>query len=54
MFSDDLERYYLRNPQGVINMTTAGVQIQINFAGKQFLQMITLRSYLGGTTLGYF
>ncbi|XP_056116172.1 protein mono-ADP-ribosyltransferase PARP11 isoform X3 [Rhinichthys klamathensis goyatoka] len=34
MFSDDLERYYLRNPQGVINMTAAGVQIQINFAAR--------------------
>ncbi|XP_077090134.1 protein mono-ADP-ribosyltransferase PARP11 [Siphateles boraxobius] len=34
MFSDDLERYYLRNPQGVINMTAAGVEIQINFAAR--------------------
>jgi len=50
MFSDDLERYYLRNPQGVINTTAAGVQIEINFAGKQFLQMTTLKSYLGGIT----
>ncbi|XP_073691740.1 protein mono-ADP-ribosyltransferase PARP11-like [Garra rufa] len=32
MSSDDLERYYLRNPQGVISMTTAGGQFQINFA----------------------
>ncbi|KAG1953452.1 protein mono-ADP-ribosyltransferase PARP11-like isoform X3 [Pimephales promelas] len=34
MFSDDLERYYLRNPQGVINTTAAGVQIEINFAAR--------------------
>ncbi|KAL1276072.1 hypothetical protein QQF64_035695 [Cirrhinus molitorella] len=32
MSSDDLERYYLRNPQGIITMTTAGGQFQINFA----------------------
>ncbi|XP_048012775.1 protein mono-ADP-ribosyltransferase PARP11-like isoform X3 [Megalobrama amblycephala] len=32
MSSNDLERYYLRNPKGVINMTSAGVQFQINFA----------------------
>lgn len=39
MSSNDLERFYLRNPKGVINMTTAGVQFQINFAGKSFLLM---------------
>ncbi len=37
MSSDDLERYYLRNPHGVITMTTAGGQFQINFAGKRLI-----------------
>ncbi|CAM4567216.1 unnamed protein product [Leuciscus chuanchicus] len=41
MFSDDLERYYLRNPQGVINMTAAGIQIQINFSARTQVNLRT-------------
>ncbi|XP_058630288.1 protein mono-ADP-ribosyltransferase PARP11 isoform X2 [Onychostoma macrolepis] len=36
MSSDDLERYYLRNPQGVITMTTTGASTQVNLkTGKE-------------------
>ncbi|XDV25306.1 hypothetical protein PO909_029242 [Leuciscus waleckii] len=41
MFSDDLERYYLRNPQGVINMIAAGIQIQINFSARTQVNLRT-------------
>ncbi|XP_067283430.1 protein mono-ADP-ribosyltransferase PARP11 isoform X1 [Pseudorasbora parva] len=42
MFSDDLERYYLKNPEGVINMVTAGIQmIQINFAARTQVNLRT-------------
>ncbi|XP_016392035.1 poly [ADP-ribose] polymerase 11-like isoform X1 [Sinocyclocheilus rhinocerous] len=41
MSSDDLERYYLRNPQGVITMTTAGGQFQINFAASTQVNLKT-------------
>lgn len=32
MSSAELERYYFRNPYGVINITTAGGLFEINFA----------------------
>ncbi|XP_043093937.1 protein mono-ADP-ribosyltransferase PARP11-like [Puntigrus tetrazona] len=39
--SDDLERYYLRNPQGVITTTTAGGQFRINFAASRQVNLKT-------------
>ncbi|XP_017552475.1 protein mono-ADP-ribosyltransferase PARP11-like isoform X2 [Pygocentrus nattereri] len=30
--SSELERYYLKNPQGVLDITAAGVRFQINFS----------------------
>ncbi|XP_036433226.1 protein mono-ADP-ribosyltransferase PARP11-like [Colossoma macropomum] len=30
--SSELERYYLKNPQGVLDITTAGVRFRINFS----------------------
>lgn len=41
MSSDDLERYYHRNPQGVIIMNTAGGEIQINFAASTQIHLKT-------------
>ncbi|XP_050959398.1 protein mono-ADP-ribosyltransferase PARP11-like [Labeo rohita] len=41
MSSDDLERYYLRNPQGVITMTTAGCHVRINFAESTHVNLKT-------------
>ncbi|XP_052410935.1 protein mono-ADP-ribosyltransferase PARP11 [Carassius gibelio] len=41
MSSGDLDRCYLRNPQGVINMSTAGGQIQINFAASTQVNLKT-------------
>uniref|UniRef100_A0A3B4DG11 Poly [ADP-ribose] polymerase n=1 Tax=Pygocentrus nattereri TaxID=42514 RepID=A0A3B4DG11_PYGNA len=32
--SSELERYYLKNPQGVLDITAAGVRFQINFSVK--------------------
>ncbi|XP_073670240.1 uncharacterized protein [Paramisgurnus dabryanus] len=34
MSSGDLERYYIKNPYGVVNMTTAGGPVMIDFAKK--------------------
>ncbi|KAA0721167.1 Poly [ADP-ribose] polymerase 11 [Triplophysa tibetana] len=36
MSSAQLETYYIRNPYGVINITTAAGHFQINFAGTYF------------------
>ncbi|RXN05141.1 poly [ADP-ribose] polymerase 11-like protein [Labeo rohita] len=53
MSSDDLERYYLRNPQGVITMTTAGCHVRINFAGTYFAKHASFaNNYSANTGLG--
>ncbi|XP_073722776.1 protein mono-ADP-ribosyltransferase PARP11-like [Misgurnus anguillicaudatus] len=41
MSSADLERYYTRNPYGVVNITTAGGPVKIDFAKKIQVNLTT-------------
>lgn len=44
MSSDDLDRYYLRNPTGVVNVTAAGAQFEVNFAESMQVNLKTGKS----------